>query len=116
MSYHKRHCTAKSPRKRVVSEEPVGLEEFEARLDTSRRGTKAAGRDEEGGEWQDIAEDFDGAIFERRGNTAEDIRLLDREHAVMSSGHTLRGFEVVYSIQQIQKNRELVYKISTSMF
>ena len=101
LSYHQRHCTAKSPRKRVVSEEPVGLEEFEARLDTSR-GTKAADRESE---WQDIAEDFDGAIFERRGNTAEDIRLLDREQAVLSSGHTLRGFEVVYSLRQIQKNR-----------
>ena len=43
LSYHQRHCTAKSPRKRVVSEEPVGLEEFEARLDTSRaRGLKSS--------------------------------------------------------------------------
>jgi len=46
-----------------------------------------------------------GAIFEPRGSTAEDIQLLDREQAVMSSGHTLLGSEVVYSLRQVQKYR-----------
>ena len=36
LNYHQRQCTLKSPRKRVVVDEPVGLEEFEARLDASR--------------------------------------------------------------------------------
>ena len=40
---HQSQCTATSPRKRVVAEEPVGLEEFEARLDASRaRGLKSS--------------------------------------------------------------------------
>ena len=43
LNYHQRQCTLKSPRKRVVAEEPVGLEEFEARLDASRaRGLKSS--------------------------------------------------------------------------
>jgi len=45
LSYHQRHCTAKSPRKRVVSEEPVlGLDEFEARLDASRARRRRRGK------------------------------------------------------------------------
>ena len=41
LNYHQRQCTL--PRKRVVAEEPVGLEEFEARLDASRaRGLKSS--------------------------------------------------------------------------
>jgi hypothetical protein len=101
---HQSQCTATSPRKRVVAEEPVSLDEFVERIGESRE-IEAANRDEEGDEWHDVAEDLDAAIFEPRGSTAEDIQLLDREQAVMSSGHTLLGSEVVYSLRQVQKYR-----------
>ena len=77
---HQSQCTATSPRKRVVAEEPVSLDEFVERIGESRE-IEAADRDEEGDEWQDVAEDLDGAIFEPRGSTAEDIQLLDREES-----------------------------------
>ena len=42
LSYHQRHCTAKSPLKCVVAEEPI-FDEFEARIDASRaRGLKSS--------------------------------------------------------------------------
>ena len=44
LNHHQRQCTAKSPRKRVVAEEPVGLEEFEARLDASRARRRRRGK------------------------------------------------------------------------
>ena len=101
---HQSQCTATSPRKRAVAEELVSLDEFVERIGESRE-IEAADRDEEGDEWQDVAEDLDAAIFEPMGSTAEDIQLLDREQAVMSSGHTLLGSEVVYSLRQVQKYR-----------
>ena len=44
-------------------------------------------------EWRDIADDFDDSTLEPRGIKAEDLQLLDRDQAVISSGHTLLGIE-----------------------
>jgi hypothetical protein len=111
LSYHQRHCTAKSPRKRVVSEEPVGLEEFEARLDTSR-GTKAADRESE---WQDIAEDFDGAILNAGETPQKTFGFSIENKQFCRLAIPLEALK--WCIQYAKfKKIELVYKISTSMF